>query len=441
MSSKQKTVYICSSCEHLESRWVGQCPSCGEWNTFKQVITTTQKQTSRFVSKPSLQLLSGISSQNSSRVKTGIGELDRVLGGGFVPGSVTLLTGEPGVGKSTLLLQVASALASNQTTQNNSIFYVAGEESPGQIKLRAERLGVSDSAIQVLAETNVDSITNYLTSNPSEFIIIDSIQTMVTSDVTSSAGSVAQVRECAARLVKVAKKNSVPLVLVGHITKGGNIAGPKVLEHLVDVVCQLEGDPFHIFRLLRATKNRYGSTQEVGVFKMTERGYEEVLNPSAAFLEGRSLDGIGSVVTVTMEGNRPLLLEIQALTTRTVFGYPRRTVSGCDYNRLLLIIAALEKHCGIALQNHDVYVNVVGGFRIKNPEADLAIALAIVSSFKEKALGRNTVAFGEVGLSGEVRNVSQIERRVGEAKKMGFDNILEPFKIKTLRQALGDMLN
>jgi len=380
--------------------------------------------------QPKLLNLSAVGSTVASRLATGIAEFDRVLGGGLVPGSVILLAGEPGVGKSTLLLQVAASVGA---------LYISGEESGSQLKLRADRLQVKADNIQILPETDVDVLLNSL--NPQNFlIIVDSAQTLVTRDLSAGAGTISQVRECSQRLIQKAKQAGIPLILVGHVTKEGSIAGPKVLEHMVDVVLYLEGDKFHSFRLLRAHKNRFGSDQEVGVFAMGEKGLSEVKDPSNAFLTGRLGTVPGSVVTATMEGTRPVLVEIQALATSSSLAYPRRTASGLGLNRLNLLIAVLQKHLKLPLQNKDIYVNVAGGFKVTEPAADLAVALAIVSSVKDTPIDSSTCVFGEVGLSGEVRKVSQSERRTKEAKKLGFKKIINPESVRSLQEAVSALL-
>ena len=437
---KSKTVYICQSCGHEQAKWSGRCPQCQEWNSFAETTLRSGPSSTPVTSGSSPIRLSSATSPAAARLQTGISEFDRTLGGGIVPGSVILLAGEPGVGKSTLLLQLASSLSTLPT------LYVSGEESSSQLKLRADRLGIETGNIQVLAETNVDSLISLITPNSpktlNSLIIIDSVQTLTTQDSLSAsggyapAGTISQVRECSQRLAQVAKAQNIPLILVGHVTKEGSIAGPKILEHMVDVVLYLEGDKFHSFRLLRAKKNRYGSDQEVGVFAMGERGLQEVKNPSDAFLSERLTSAPGSVVTATMEGTRPVLVEIQALATSTTLAYPRRTASGFDYNRLNLLIAVLQKHLKISLQNKDVYVNVASGFRVTEPAVDLAAALAIISSVRDKAIDPSTCVFGEVGLSGEVRKVSQSDRRTREAEKLGFTKIISPETVRSVAAAV-----
>ena len=443
MSKTPKSIFICQSCGHESPRWSGRCPQCSEWNTFVETAVSTKISNLKSQrSKPQLktQNLNEVATGAYSRISTGVGEFDRVLGGGIVPGSVILLAGEPGVGKSTLLLQLASSLiapARPDTPDLPPVLYVSGEESPVQLKTRADRLQIKAGNIQILPETDVDAILHAL-STFYTLIIVDSAQTLTTQDLNAGAGTISQVRECSQRLAQKAKETGIPLILVGHVTKEGSIAGPKVLEHLVDVVLYLEGDKFHAFRLLRANKNRYGSDQEVGVFAMGERGLTEIKNPSDVFLSERLQNASGSVVTATMEGTRPVLVEIQALATPTSLAYPRRTASGFDLNRLNLLIAVLQKRVGINLQNHDVYVNVAAGFKVSEPAADLAAALAIVSSVKDNPIDSAVCAYGEVGLSGEVRKVSQSERRAKEARKLGFKKIISPEEVRSVGEAVRD---
>ncbi len=397
--------------------------------------------------------LSEVELKTTARVSSGISEFDRVLGGGFVPGQVVLLSGEPGIGKSTLLLQITNSLK-----DASNILYVSGEESPLQIKLRAERLKIKGSNLTILSEVDVDSIIAFVQSfaikdsasknsatkeaenKTLNMIIADSIQTLTTIDLTGTAGSVGQVRECALRLSQLAKSLNIPLILVGHVTKEGNIAGPKVLEHLVDTVLYIEGDDKHIFRLLRTTKNRFGPVSEVGIFEMTEKGMIEVSNPSDVFLEERLKSAPGSCVTVVMEGYRPLLFEVQALTFPTSFGYPKRTASGFNVNRLSVLVAVLEKRCGLKLSNQDVYINVAGGMKISEYSADLAVCLAVASALSGKQLDPKVVSFGEVGLSGEVRKVPYLTNRLKEAKKLGFSKVIGPNEVKSVKDALGLVL-
>jgi DNA repair protein RadA/Sms len=368
------------------------------------------------------QRLSDIGSSERDRHVVPIDELNRVLGGGLVPGSLVLIGGDPGIGKSTLVLQTAAALAKT----SGPVLYVSAEESAQQIKLRADRLGLNSDDILVLSETSLDEILNAADSLNPGLLIVDSIQTVYVEEITSAAGSVSQVRDCTARLMQWAKPKGVPVLITGHVTKEGTIAGPRVLEHMVDAVLYLEGDRFHQYRILRAVKNRFGSTDEVGVFEMADAGLREVRNPSEAFLEERSGNAAGSTVAVTMEGTRPILVEVQALTTATAFGLPRRSANGVESNRLQLLVAVLQKRVGLPLGGQDIYANVVGGLRIAEPAADLAIALAVASSFRDQQVDAQTVAVGEIGLSGELRSVNQLEKRISEAKRLGFKRVVVP---------------
>ena len=377
-----------------------------------------------------------VDSADRDRVRVPISEIDRVLGGGIVPGSLVLLGGDPGIGKSTLVLQVASALA----RPNAPVLYVSGEESAQQIKLRADRLGANAEELFVLAETDLDRITAAAEKLNPGLLIVDSIQTVFVDEITSAAGSVSQVRECTARLMQWAKPRQIPVLIVGHVTKEGTIAGPRVLEHMVDAVLYLEGDRYHQYRILRAVKNRFGSTDEVGVFEMADAGLREVRNPSEAFLEERSGNAAGSTVAVTMEGSRPILVEVQALTSSTAYGLPRRSANGLDANRLQLLVAVLQKRVGLGLGSQDIYANVVGGLRIAEPAADLAVAIAVASSFKERLVDPRTVAIGEIGLSGELRSVNQLERRLTEASRLGFSRAVVPANLGRRSGSFGEGL-
>ncbi len=386
---------------------------------------------SSYVVKKPLKL-SEIVSQTPKRVLSGIKEFDRVLGGGFIPGQVVLLAGEPGIGKSTLLTQIS------QKMPKAKILYVAGEESVEQIKVRAQRMGYSATNLFMLSETNADIISETIESEKDlDLVIVDSVQTLYTEELTGMAGSIGQVRGCTQKITNIAKKTSVPLILVGHVTKEGTVAGPKVLEHIVDTVLYLEGDSQHMFRLLKTTKNRFGPVSEVGIFEMMEEGMREVENPSELFLSQKLKNASGSCTTVVMEGYRPVLFEIQALTVKTIFGYPRRTTSGFNTNRLLVLIAILEKRAGINLSNHDVYLNVAGGFKVSENAVDLAVCLAIASSLKDRPIGSKVVAFGECGLAGEIRRVPHMEKRVKEAKKLGYTLVVSPENTPSLKQAMG----
>jgi len=406
---------------------MGRCPDCGEWNTLVETVVESKSSRARRMplaptSQSQPQLLRDVVADGFERVSLDMGELDRVLGGGLVPGSLVLIGGDPGIGKSTLLLQASAALA----TADDPVLYVSGEESAQQIKLRAGRLGLTVDGLYLLTETNVDIILGHIEQLNPRLVVVDSIQTVYLDELDSAAGSVSQVRESAARLMQVAKGRGVSIFLIGHVTKAGAIAGPRVLEHIVDTVLYLEGDRFHAYRLLRCVKNRYGASNEVGVFEMRDVGMTEVTNPSEAFLAERLLNAAGSAIAVTLEGTRPLLVEIQALSSTTSFGNPRRTANGVDFNRLLLLTAVLSKRVGVRLSDQDVFVNVVGGLRVGEPAADLAVACAIVSSFRDVAVAGDLAIVGEVGLSGELRTVSQLETRLNEAAKLGFNRCLVP---------------
>ncbi len=480
---KTNTAYVCQTCAGQFPKWSGKCPGCGEWNALVETVVSTSKVSTRGRSTSGGKLRNGLSGQvlrlsevqlsSTDRLKTGIDEFDRVLGtsstgsgqGGFVPGQVVLLAGEPGIGKSTLLLQVAEKVGSagelgirnkglgneksdSSTIIRNSKFdipvlYIAGEESPEQIKIRAQRLGTLSTNIEVATETDVDVITQLLLNDKTgkngrhyALVIVDSVQTLTTLDLASVPGSVAQVRECAFRLTHAAKDSNTPLILVGHINKEGDIAGPKVLEHLVDTVLYLEGERTGSFRLLKAIKNRFGDPTEVGVFKMEEKGFTEVADPGSLLLETGSGGRVGSVVCATLEGNRPLMLEVQALTGKSVFNYPRRAATGYDLNRLYFILAVLEKYAGLSLSSSDVYINVAGGVPAESPAADLAIALAVVSCLKNAPLPEKTLVFGEVGLSGEVRHVTQEGRREKEGKRLGYRKIIGPNQVRSIKEAI-----
>jgi DNA repair protein RadA/Sms len=429
---KQETRWVCQQCNWSFARQMGKCPNCGAWDSLVETVYSTGSQDSRTptaVTGPSrTQPLSQIDSSTENRIPVPIEEFSRVLGGGLVPGSVVLIGGEPGIGKSTLLLQVAAVLGSAQ----HPVLYVSGEESPRQIKMRAHRLGVEGDPLYLLPETEVGAILAQagILKPDASALVIDSIQTMHTEDLSSAAGNVSQVRECASRFQRWAKQTGVPVFLVGHVTKEGSIAGPKVLEHIVDTVLYLEGDPFHTYRLLRTVKNRFGATSEVGVFEMQEQGLVEVQNPSEAFLAERMVNVPGSTIAVTLEGTRPLLVEIQALVSYTSFGNPRRTVNGLDYNRLLLVIAVLSRRVGVSLAEQDVFANVVGGLQIVEPAVDLSAALALVSSVRDKPIPADLAAIGEIGLSGELRSVGQLEVRLNEAVRLGFSKVIIPRRLR-----------
>jgi len=433
--SKNKTIFVCSNCGGESSQWQGRCSFCSEWNTLKELKTKSEKQKTRGNNlKPSeIICIDKVEAINYKRINTSIGEFDRVLGGGIIPGSVILLGGDPGIGKSTLLMQACKNLASS----GNNVLYVSGEESTGQIKLRADRMNIKSPNLHLLCETDVDEIITKLENNTYNVVVIDSIQTVYDSNYPSTPGSLVQVRECALKLQQTAKTSSTAIVLVGHVTKDGSVAGPKTLEHLVDVVLYLEGERYHNSRILRGIKNRFGATDEIGVFEMAENGLSEISNPSKIFLEERLIGSPGSVITAVMEGTRPFLVEIQAITSKTVFGYPKRAASGVDLNRLQLLIAVLQKRAFINLLDQDVYINVVGGFKINEPSADLAIMLSIASAYKNKPVDTKTVVFGEVGLSGEIRRVIHESKRQTEAKRLGFDKIVNT---KTVIEAISKLI-
>ena len=421
---KTSTVYFCQSCGYESPKWMGQCPGCREWNTF--VEETVEKKSAgkaqerRAAGGP--VCLSSIETKEEDRVTTRMQELDRVLGGGIVPGSLVLVGGDPGIGKSTLLLQVCQKLADD----GHEVLYISGEESLKQIKLRAERIGQFSDKLRLFCETNLELIGDTIRNNKPEVVIIDSIQTMYNEDVSSAPGSVSQVRESTSVLMQLAKGLGISIFIVGHVTKEGTVAGPRVLEHMVDTVLYFEGDRHASYRILRAVKNRFGSTNEIGVFEMRESGLAEVENPSQFMLNGRPEEASGSIVACSMEGTRPILLEIQALVARSQLAMPRRTAAGMDYNRVNLLLAVLEKRLNLHLSGSDVYVNIAGGIRINEPAIDLGVVLAIVSSSRDQAIDEKMLAFGEVGLSGEVRAVSQAAQRVQEAKKLGFTTVILP---------------
>jgi DNA repair protein RadA/Sms len=430
---KNTTIFICRECGSESLKWSGRCTVCGAWNTLKEIKDQKQNIKDRkLVQKPAeILTFDKIETKNSQRIKTGINEVDRVLGGGIVPGAVILLGGDPGIGKSTLLLQIASKLY--------DVLYVSGEESQHQIKIRANRLKIESKDIHLFTGTNVDEIIYQISNAKQKYklVIIDSIQTIYDPEYPSTPGSIIQVRECALKLQEIAKSLNISIVLVGHVTKDGNVAGPRTLEHLVDVVLYLEGERYHDVRILRGVKNRFGATDEIGMFSMSENGFEEIINPSKLFLKEKLENASGSVITATMEGTRPFLVEIQALTSPTSFGYPRRTSSGFDLNRLMLLIAVLGKRAGLNLGSQDVYLNVVGGFKLKEPAADLAVCLAIASASKNKAINQHYCIFGEVGLSGEIRSVRYQEKRIIEAKRLGLNRIV---KAKTLNEAVSSTI-
>lgn len=426
--AKAKTHYVCENCGYVSPRYLGRCPNCGQWNTLVEEVeqATTPaaaKATATLagiVARP--QKLTEIDTQKTPRVQTKLQELNRVLGGGIVPGSLVLIGGDPGIGKSTLLLQVSGQLS----VENHKVLYVSGEESASQIKLRAQRLGVAADNFYIYPETRMDAIRATVDSMQPEFVVIDSVQTMQATDVNSAIGSVAQIRAVTAQLMQIAKGQNITVFVVGHVTKGGVLAGPKILEHMVDTVLYFEGDLHHTYRILRSVKNRFGSTNELGIFEMQTGGLREVANPSEIFLEERLKNATGSAVVVSLEGTRPILVEIQALITPTVFGNVQRTATGLNRNRVSLIMAVLEKRANLLLQNQDAYLKAAGGVKLDEPAIDLAIAVAIASSYRDRGTRPTDAFVGEVGLTGEIRRVSRIEQRVGEAAKLGFQRIFVP---------------
>lgn len=424
MARAKTTVFFCQSCGYESSKWMGQCPGCKEWNTFVEETVDKKSvgKTRAAVSETKPVPLSAIEASTDERISTQMSELDRVMGGGIVSGSLVLVGGDPGIGKSTLLLQVCRNLAA----QKIDVLYISGEESLQQIKIRAQRVGSFEDSLHLLCETNLDTIRSVIDREKPQIVVIDSIQTMYSEDVGSAPGSVSQVREATSVLMQIAKGMNITIFIVGHVTKEGVVAGPRVLEHMVDTVLYFEGDRYAAYRILRGVKNRFGSTNEIGVFEMCQEGLREVKNPSEYMLSGKPEGASGSVVACSMEGTRPILLEVQALVCHTNFGMPRRTAAGTDYNRVNLLMAVLEKRLGLKLLDCDAYVNIAGGIRMNEPAIDLGIVLAIVSSYKERPIDEKTICFGEVGLSGEVRAVSMAEQRVLEAKKLGFTTCILP---------------
>lgn len=425
MATRSKTVFVCSECGYETPKWAGKCPGCGEWNTMVEDVRLPQKSAVSAAPRPahtfSATPLSQINAADEHRFVTGISELDRVLGGGIVKGSVILLSGDPGIGKSTILLQVCNALQ-----RDIKILYVSGEESAIQIKLRAKRIGVESDSVSIMTETDVQTVCEYINSARPDLVMIDSIQTMQHPDISSSPGSIVKVRESANLLLRTGKSLDIPIFIVGHVNKGGDIAGPKVMEHIVDTVLYFEGERNQSYRILRAIKNRFGSTNEIGVFEMTETGLAEVENPSAMMLSGRMSDVSGGCITCIIEGTRPILAEVQGLVAATGFGNARRTAAGFDYNRLNLLLAVLEKRLELMFSNLDTYINIVGGIRLDEPAADLAVAMALVSGLRDIPIDENTVTFGEIGLSGELRSVPRAQARVNEAARMGFTRCILP---------------
>ncbi len=426
--AKPSTVFVCSNCGNESSKWFGRCPACNEWNTcYEEKINLKSSGKSSSKKTATTVKLDDVKKQDIVRTKTGFDELDRVLGGGLVKGSLTLLGGEPGIGKSTLILQICDKIKGE-----GQVLYVSGEESAQQIKIRADRLGIKNNDIVFLGETDIDVIEDAILKTNPKLVIIDSIQTMYSDEITSGPGSVSQVREITARIMKMCKQEEITTIIIGHVTKDGNIAGPRVLEHMVDTVLYLEGERYFAYRILRGVKNRFGSTNEIGMFEMNDIGMCEIDNPSSVLLSEKNENVAGSIVVASIEGTRPILVELQALTATSVFGMPRRTANGIDYNRLTLLIAVLEKRTGLPLGNQDVYLNIVGGIKINEPALDLGIILAVSSSFKNIPIPNDVIAIGEVGLTGEVRSVNQIEKRIKEAEKLGFKKCIIPESNKKL---------
>ena len=427
MALKSKTKFVCSQCGYESAKWYGQCPGCSSWNSFEEEVVRPSNNVSKSSSgsasvKLTAYKLKNIETDTEIRYKTGLKELDRVLGGGLVKGSLVLLSGDPGIGKSTILLQICQFLG-----QNLDILYVSGEESAGQIKLRAHRLDVNTENLEILCDSDMESICEYIRQEKPNLVIIDSIQTVGIQSLSSSTGSVTQVRECTNLLMNTVKVLNIPSIIVGHVNKDGNIAGPKVLEHIVDAVLYFEGERHMSYRILRAVKNRYGSTNEIGVFEMTDTGLSDVENPSLVLISGRPKNTSGSCVMCVMEGSRPILAEVQALVTSTNFGNPRRMTNGFDYNRLAMIIAVLEKRAGYFFGNTDAYINIAGGLKVDEPASDLSVALSLISSLKDEPIKEDVIAFGEIGLGGEIRGVGNCEQRVKEAARLGFTKCIIPY--------------
>lgn len=418
--SKTKIKYICSNCGFESLKWLGKCPECDSWNTLSEEIVEVSKKTLQSIKKDSkIYKLDDISAQEEDIILTKISEFDRVLGGGLMPGSVILLAGDPGIGKSTLALQSTAFI-------NDTVLYVSGEESEKQIKLRSSRLNIISDSLFVLSETELNQILSIADKIKPKVVFIDSIQTVYKNDLENSPGTITQIRECTVSLIEYAKTKNVAVILIGHVTKEGNIAGPKILEHMVDTVIQFEGELNHSFRILRANKNRFGSTNEIGVFEMRENGLKEVENPSELFLSEREKAIPGSVVTAMIEGSRPILIEVQALVTPSNYGYPQRVSNGFDQRRLSILLAVLEKRCGLRVSATNVFINIVGGIKITEPAADLAVCMSIASSIRDQSIDSQTMLIGEVGLGGELRSVSSIDKRIAEAEKLGFNNVFLP---------------
>ncbi len=435
MAKSNKTAFFCKECGYESAKWLGQCPACKEVGSFvEEPVSTGKVLTRRSLQNSKPVTINEVTANDEERISSGFSELDRVLGGGVVPGALILVGGDPGIGKSTLLLQVCR----NMSSLGKRVLYISGEESLKQIKLRANRMGEFSNSLELLAETSLDAIESVILDTKPDAVVIDSIQTIYREDISSAPGSVSQVRESTNALMQIAKGNTIPIFIVGHVTKEGVVAGPRVLEHMVDTVLYFEGDRHASYRIIRGVKNRFGSTNEIGVFEMRAEGLQQVLNPSEFMLEGRPQDASGSVVACLMEGTRPILVEVQALITHTNFGMPRRTAVGTDYNRVNLLMAVIEKRIGIQMGDYDAYVNIAGGMKINEPALDLSLIMALLSSYKNRTISSDTIVFGEVGLAGEVRAVSQAEQRVLEAKKLGFKRcILPSVSLKTLKNIKG----
>lgn len=426
--AKVKTIFVCSECGYESPKWLGKCPACNSWNAFyeekEQKVNTLDGKTKEATKPKALNTVEG---KADIRVSTGYRELDSVLGGGLVKGSLVLVGGEPGIGKSTLILQLCAKLS-----KDGKVLYVSGEESAEQVKIRADRLGIVSENIMFLGETDIDAIDNEITNMNPKLVVIDSIQTMYSSDITSAPGTVSQVREITARVMRVCKQNQITTIIIGHVTKDGNIAGPRVLEHMVDTVLYIEGERYFSYRMVRSVKNRFGSTNEIGMFEMQNEGMCEVTNPSSILITEGNDKYSGSVIICTIEGTRPLLVEVQALTTMSVYGIPKRTANGIDFNKLALLIAVLEKRSNLSLGNQDVYLNVVSGMRISEPAVDLGVALVVASSFKNISISKDIAVIGEVGLTGEIRRVNLIEKRLKEVERLGFKKCIIPENNKKL---------
>lgn len=438
MAKGKNSVFFCQSCGYESTKWMGQCPACKEWNTMvEEVVDKKTTVTHKQITELQVSKLNDVQSSSEERLDTHIKELNRVLGGGIVPGSLVLVGGDPGIGKSTLLLQTCRSLSN----QHTSVLYISGEESLQQIKMRADRIGTFSDDMMLLCETNLDLIQGVIEERRPQVVVVDSIQTMFRENVNSAPGSVSQVREATSVLMRLAKERGIAIFVVGHVTKEGTVAGPRVLEHMVDTVLYFEGDRYAAYRILRAVKNRFGSTNEIGVFEMCQTGLREVPNPSEYMLDGKPQNASGSIVVCTMEGTRPLLVEIQALVCHSAFGMPRRTAAGVDYNRVNLLMAVLEKTVGVKLADQDAYINIAGGMKISEPAVDLGLVLSIISSFRNRPIAEDVICFGEVGLSGEVRSVNMVEQRIAEARKLGFKQcILPKVCMKNIQQVDGMQL-